>query len=832
MTEVGVRRLARCLIFLVALMNVLPMMSQARAFGVSVAGSPSVTSRLNIVGPAGSGAFGTFVAALSNGNIVVTDPFYSISSPTPIANVGAVYLYNGATGALISTLTGSTADDQVGVGGVTVLANGNYVVGSPFWNSGGIGSVGAATWGSATTGISGTVSAANSLVGSILSDEISANGIVPLANGNYVVRTPFWHNGAAENAGAVTWGNGATGTVGVVSAANSLVGNSPNDSVGNDSHSGKGVYALTNGNYVVCSPSWNNGMVEDAGAATWGNGATGTGGLISQANSLVGSLPFDQVGFNGVTALTNGNYVVSSHLWRNGAVGFAGAATWGNGTTGITGPISAANSLVGSTFGDQVSAFGVTPLANGNYVVCSPYWNNGAIISAGAATWCNGATGASGLVTAANSLVGTTALDQVCVRVTPLANGNYVVSSQGWDNGAIQDAGAATWGNGTTGISGPVSPANSLVGSTTFDNVSNADVRALANGNYVVDSSLWNNGAILNVGAVTWGNGATGLSGPVTAANSLVGSAANDYVGDRGVTALSNGNYVVCSPLWSNGMVQYVGAATWGNGATGIAGPVSAANSLIGGSAFSGIGGRGVTALSNGNYVVSSPSWNDGARFDAGAVTWANGAAGTVGVVSAANSLVGSTTDDEVGNVVAVGNGNYVVSSRLWDNGAVEDAGAVTFGRRNGSTVGPITAGNSVLGTVALAGYSLVFTYDGANRQLAVGQPRINTVTLLRVAEFDACLQDDANPNTSVVFDTQTGDYVFCAGGAQYSGTGTVTRRGSAITLQHNASDRRVQINLDMATNRATASLQKLGLGIFSLTDRDTRNDSCSCAAQ
>src|SRR5207248_1718333 len=121
-----------------------------------------------INGPAGSGRFGFSVTALPNGNFVVTDPFYDITSPTLIADVGAVYLYNGATGALISMLTGSTTDDRVGLEGVTVLSSGNYVVRSFSWNN----RRGAVSWGSSATGVSGIVSAANSLVGSSPDDEV------------------------------------------------------------------------------------------------------------------------------------------------------------------------------------------------------------------------------------------------------------------------------------------------------------------------------------------------------------------------------------------------------------------------------------------------------------------------------------------------------------------------------------------------------------------------------------------------------------------------------------------------------------------------------------
>ena len=65
----------------------------------------------------------------------------------------------------------------------------------------------------------------------------------------------------------------------------------------------------------------------------------------------------------------------------------------------------------------------------------------------------------------------------------------------------------------------------------------------------MVRSPDWDNGAVMDAGAVTWGSGTSGVSGTVSAANSLVGSTAGDRVGYRGVTALSNGNYVVTQPL-------------------------------------------------------------------------------------------------------------------------------------------------------------------------------------------------------------------------------------------------------------------------------------------
>ena len=60
-------------------------------------------------------------------------------------------------------------------------------------------------------------------------------------------------------------------------------------------------------------------------------------------------------------------------------------------------------------------------------------------------------------------------------------------------------------------LTGLISPANSLVGSTTNDQIGSAGVIGLANGNYVVHSMAWRNSAII-VGAVTWGNNFTALT--------------------------------------------------------------------------------------------------------------------------------------------------------------------------------------------------------------------------------------------------------------------------------------------------------------------------------
>jgi hypothetical protein len=683
----------------------------------------------------GGEIFGTKVATLPNGNFVVTDPNYD--APGPITDAGRVYLYDGATLAIINTITGSMDNDQVGsssggLGGVIVLANGNYVVITQNWNNG----AGAVTFCSGTTGCPSTISAANSLVGSTAGDSVGgSDGVTALPNGNYVVKSSAWDDGATADVGAVTFCNGTAGCTGAVSAANSLIGSTASDGVGNG-----GITTLSNSNYVVYSILWNNGAATFAGAVTWCSGTAGCTGAVSPVNSLVGATANEFVGQNGIFPLTNGGYVVCNGGWDNGATMDVGSATFCNSVTGCVGTVTAVNSLTGSAANDQVGLNGATILTNGNYVVRSQLWDNGATTDAGAATFCNGVTGCVGTVSPANSLVGMTASDGVGRGGTALTNGNYIVSSSDWDNPSplMANVGAVTWCNGATGCTGAVSTANSLVGPAPGEAL--ALVTALTNGNYVVNSpfsSISNSGA----GAVTWCNGATGCVGTLTLANSLVGSQFQDRVGEN-VTALTNGNYVVHSPFWNT---TDVGAATFCNGASGCVGTVSSANSLVGSTVNDRVGGS-ATPLSNGNYVVRSTSWDNGAITDAGAVTRCSGTTGCTGIVTAANSLVGSTADDVVGGgafcglggvlcgVTALSNGNYLVKSAYWDNGALTDAGAVSYAFGNGATVGAITASNSVRGTTANGGVNLSYSFDSTNNQLVVGRPSDNIVTVFRPA--------------------------------------------------------------------------------------------------
>ncbi len=663
----------------------------------------------DIVGPPGSNLFGKIVTILPNGNFVVTDPSYD--PPGPANSVGAVYLYrNNRT--LISQLTGTATGDRVSSEGIVLLPNGNFVVVSPEWDNGTVVDAGAVTFVNGSTGLSGTVSTANSLVGSSAEDEIGSGGVDALTNGNYVVASNRWNRNQTVDAGAATWASGLVGISGVVTEQNSLVGVSANDNVGNlgNNASINGVIPLTNGNYVVSTTAWDNGNIVDVGAVTWGDGTVGVTGAVSASNSLIGVAAGDVIGGaegggqGQPIALANGNYVVPSSAWNNALVSNAGAATWCSGTAPTVAVVSIANSLVGSNTNDRIGE-SIIPLTNGNFLVASRQWDAPGFANAGALTWRDGSSSSAATVSATNSLVGIRSDHQVgSGAVVALTNGNFAFRVSGITAAAsAANMGAAIWGDGSIGLTGPVSSATGLSGSSANDFVG-AGIFALSDGNYVVTSPFWTNAGTANAGAATWRNGAAPSSGTVSTANSLVGTRANDSVGNFGVTPLANGNYVVKSGYWNSPTVSRVGAVTWVNSAGTTTGIVSASNSLVGSTLDDRLGeGHSVIELTDGNYVAFSGTWSNGSAALAGAVTWGSGTSGISGPINASNSLVGTSPNDRVGSWFAhpLPGGRYFVVSPQWNEAAPTSiSGAETLGRAGG-LAGTISASNSVLESIS-----------------------------------------------------------------------------------------------------------------------------------
>ena len=277
------------------------------------------------------GAFGAQVRVLPGGNVVVVDPEFTAGDTAPLASAGLVALFR-PDGSLVSAMVGDHAGDRLGEGGITVLANGDFVVGSPYWNA----NRGAVTFGDADSGLPPTISAANSLVAAEPESYVGYVGMVAaLSNGHYVTASPAWSDGVSPYLGAVTWCNGDGSTVGLVSAQNSLVGAIAEDSVGTS------LLALPNGDYVVGSPFRDEGALVDAGAVNRCPGIGGCIGSVAANAALTGAHASDEVG-TWLVALANGNYVVLSPRWHDGNLEEVGALTWRDADGGAA-VVSAAN---------------------------------------------------------------------------------------------------------------------------------------------------------------------------------------------------------------------------------------------------------------------------------------------------------------------------------------------------------------------------------------------------------------------------------------------------------------------------------------------------------
>ncbi len=292
-----------------------------------------------------------------------------------------------------------------------------------------------------------------------------------------------------------------------------------------------------------------------------------------------------------------------------------------------------------------------------------------------------------------------------------LPNGNLIVVDPGFDGaGPLVNIGAiyVYRPDGTL--------LSRLTGSSAGDRVGSTIIRLQGN-SFLVLSPFWgsqgNYGA--GIGAVTLIDGDVGLNGTVSWANSLTGNQAGDEIGSGGSVKLPNGNILLKSPTWRSGAAE-AGAVTFLSAdMTALVGRVSAENSLVG-SQNGDLYDSRITVLLDGDFVVTSSTWDSGATHDVGAVTWGSGTHGIRGEVGPTLSLVGSSTGD-FGNttITSLFDGDYLVRSRNWTHGTLERVGAVTVASGDGSTVGVVNTNNSLIGAVQSGqlGSQLAFSVNG-----------------------------------------------------------------------------------------------------------------------
>ncbi|HJQ22516.1 MAG TPA: HYR domain-containing protein [Blastocatellia bacterium] len=98
------------------------------------------------------------------------------------------------------------------------------------------------------------------------------------------------------------------------------------------------------------------------------------------------------------------------------------------------------------------------------------------------------------------------------------------------------------------------------------------------------------------------------------------------------------------------------------------------------------------------------------------------------------------------------------------------------------------------------------------------------------VSVWSGCLQDQTNAGNVCLFNAQTGQYQFCCNGEVIAtGTGTALVRGCVVSISHTKSNRRLQMTVDIAAKRGSATVQIGTKTVCTITDQNITNNSCQC---
>jgi len=501
--------------------------------GGSSSTSPITSFELVDPAPAEGDLFGNHVAILTNGNVVVTDPFESSIA----SHAGAVHLYDPISQSIIHSTYSITTDDRFGIFGIITLANGNFVIASPFADVNSVTDAGTVQLFNGATGLA----IGSAINGDADSDQLGYVRTTALSNGHFVITSPYDDVNGVLNAGSVQVINGTTGD----KIGSSIVGDVEDDQIGSG-----GITELANGNFVISSPFDDAGGLIDAGSVKIINGETG----VQIGGSIVGDTQFDQLGSAGITALVNGNYAIASPNDEVNGVFQVGSVILFNGETGV----QIGSSIVGDAPSDRLGSAGITALANGNCVITSPYDDVGGIIDAGSIKLINGATG----VQIGSSIVGETDSDQLGLSgTTALLNSNFVITSPFDDVNGVNNSGSARLVNGTSGAQ----IGSTISGDTDEDHLGVNGTTALSNSNFAIISPYDDLNNVIDAGSVRLINGTTGVPIGIT----VHGDSDYDRFGFGGVAALANGNFVVASPYDDVNGVTDAGSVQLINGTTG-----------------------------------------------------------------------------------------------------------------------------------------------------------------------------------------------------------------------------------------------------------------------
>ncbi|MFQ3229889.1 WD40 repeat domain-containing protein [Reinekea sp.] len=525
-----------------------------------------------------------------------------------------------------------------------------------------------------------------SVYGDAGGDQLGSTRITALPNSHYVVTSAIDNENGVVDVGSVRLVDGRSG----MQIGSTLAGHVAYDYLGSSS-----ITALSNNYYVVASADEDVNGIANAGSVRLMNGNTG----IQIGSIIAGNTTNDSLGFDSVTELPNGNYVIASAYDDENGIVDAGSVRLVDGLTGE----QIGSMLTGDALADRLGGSSITALPNGHYVIASRRDDENGVVDAGSVRLVNGSTGEQ----IGNALVGNVEGDAIGASgVTALPNSNYVVASSSDDENGVVNAGSVRLFDGSTGEQ----IGNAISGDVENDYLGASGVTALPNGNYVVASRYDDENGVVDAGSVRLVNGSTGIQ----IGSTLAGDTEDDYLGFSDIIALPNNHYVIASAYEDENGIVNAGTVRLVDGNTGL----QIGSALAGDVTDDRFGFGGVTLLSNGHYVIASTEYDDeNGITDAGSVRLVDGDSG----LQIGSTLAGDDDFDNLGfsGITALPNGNYVIASAVDSHNGISSAGSVLL--VDGNTGAQL--GNAITGTFVSDMRNVHITHPEHDAYYIVAQP-------------------------------------------------------------------------------------------------------------
>jgi hypothetical protein len=217
-----------------------------------------------------------------------------------------------------------------------------------------------------------------SVDGDQASDFLGYNGILDglsagSVDGSFAIFSEFDDDGLMSNAGSIKIIDKNTNSL-----LFNIKGSEVNYRLGNGN-----FLLLSNKNFILYSSEADNGVLSNAGRVDLFNGLNGS--LII---SIKGDQDSDHLGGDGVSVLSNGNFVISSSQDDVNGLLDAGSVMLVDGASGLV-----LKQYKGKKSDDRISIGGTKVFSNGDFAFISDLEDVGAIDSAGTVRFVNGLSG-------------------------------------------------------------------------------------------------------------------------------------------------------------------------------------------------------------------------------------------------------------------------------------------------------------------------------------------------------------------------------------------------------------------------------------------------------